>query len=191
MKRTKIIILAITTIMLFCLSGCNLENQVNDQTEKEIVMTVNCDYRFHMNGKVVPLLDSNRVFFDLEEYNIPQLYPGDKVVVTYTGEMMIAESYPGQVITNGIDIIDIVYQPAEIILIEEENIIRDENNQIKLISNYTQHEYIILDKEMNFCKLSEYNGEKVYATTNSDDYKLLTKDPVILTYGLLAFNPYE
>ena len=80
-----------------------------------VTFTVQLDYGMHVEGRVVPLLGDNYIFFNAEEYNVAPLLGGDLVTITYTGEMFVLEKYPGEVvITNG-EIISVKKHSADII----------------------------------------------------------------------------
>lgn len=163
----------------------------DDNREKQVTMKVTFDYGEHIKGKITPLLDGNYIFFDLKEYGLSQIYPGDYLTITYVGKMTATESYPGIVDVNSLTIKDVEYHPGHSFLINEANIKRDENNKIEVIWNYTQHEFVILDEKLNYCLLSEYSGDRVYATVGNKQRTLLTSPSLYPIDALFAFDPYN
>ena len=98
---------------------------------KSTVVTVEYDYGFYeqtLGGKGVStlLLDGSLPFFDFNEYNLAMpILAGEELTVYYTGEMVIAESYPSKVyINNGkvewveksrhAEIVELIYANEEI-----------------------------------------------------------------------------
>ena len=98
---------------------------------KSTVVTVEYDYGFYeqtLGGKGVAtlLLDGSLPFFDFNEYNLAMpILAGEELTVYYTGEMVIAESYPSKVyINNGkvewveksrhAEIVELIYANEEI-----------------------------------------------------------------------------
>lgn len=190
-KSLKKIFLLIILLLLVMLTSYEfVTNNFKDHFEKKINMKVTFDYGNFDSGKITTLLNGNHIFFDLEEYSIPKLYPGDYLTITYMGEMISSESYPGIVNTDDLIIKNVEYNQGDTLLIEDYNIERYENDTIKTIWNYTQLKYIILDKELNYCLLSEYDGEQVYATKMANGRTLLTNPSVYLISALFAFDPY-
>ncbi len=68
---------------------------------KTATFTVKYDYGMHIEGRVTTLLDGSLVFFKAEDYGVAPLLAGEEVTVTYTGELLILESYPGVVRFEG------------------------------------------------------------------------------------------
>ena len=101
---------------------------------------------------------------------------------------MIEESYPGNM--TGIEIKNVTLHDRIINTVLEEEIERDANGYIKIIaSNQANIQYIILDNELNYILLNEYNGDKVYSihyNSNKLGSSELTGSSVANSY--LAFS---
>ncbi len=66
--------------------------------------TVQYDYGQHVEDRATLLLSGTIPFFDPEEYGVSPLIAGEKVTVSYTGELRILESYPSQAVLDGVTI---------------------------------------------------------------------------------------
>ena len=116
MKRTfpRMIAVSALSAWLLSLTSCanlgNLPiiNQIIPRTQDFVV-----EYEYLLVENSNPITETNPVkarmmlsgcelFFIPEEYGITApLVAGDTLTVTYTGDMMIAESYPGQIFISG------------------------------------------------------------------------------------------
>ena len=117
----KLLTLLLSAMMLFGTASCTaladfIQNASNKMgAEQTATFTVQYDYGFHVEGEAVALLDGNNVFFDAEAYGVAPLLAGDKVTVRYTGEMLIQETYPGTVVLQGGEIVEITKESAPIV----------------------------------------------------------------------------
>lgn len=118
-KGLKNIFLLMMLLLLLMLTSCEM---FTNDFEKKINMKVTFDYGDFSSGRITTLLDGNYLFFDLEEYNIPKLYPGDYLTITYIGEMVATESYPGIVNTDDLIIKNIEYHQGDTLIVEDYNI---------------------------------------------------------------------
>jgi len=129
---------------------------------KTMYSLVTYDYGTIEENKITILIDSCLPFFNFSDYGIEQVYPGDQLIIEYTGQPLIEESYPGNM--TGIEIKNVTLHDRIINTVLEEEIERDANGYIKSIaSNQANIQYIILDNELNYILLNEYNGDKVYS----------------------------
>ena len=99
MKRIKVLIALLLIFAALTLSSCS--ELTGLLTEQKSDFVVDYDYGFHNEGRAELLLSSCKIFFDPDEYGMTPFVAGDKVTVTYRGEMLIQESYPGTVVTKG------------------------------------------------------------------------------------------
>ena len=153
------------------------------------------DYGTIEENKITILIDNCLPFFDFDDYNIEQLYPGDTLYIDYTGKPVIEESYPGRM--TGIEVNHVELYRRTIREISEEKIVRNELNGISNVYNYSYTtEYVILNEELDYVPLSEYTGTTLYASEdcasngNSKESKSGDPKPIPIA-AFFAFNPNE
>ena len=153
--------------------------------------TLTYDYGRIVENTVTELFNYGFFFnVEFEESKIP-LVAGDKLVFKHNGEFVSLETYPSEIRFEG-EVINTYYLYTEIRAISEEDIVRNESGGIEHIKNcaYTS-EYVIINENMEFVKLSEYKGDSLYfsidpSTYISDD----TTDPQPLSAAAFyAYNP--
>ncbi len=161
-KKIKNIILLMITLLGF--SSCSYAT-TNSSTleEKTVVLTVKYDYGFHIKDKVAILLNDSTVWFNPKDYNINTLVAGDELIIKYTGEFMVQETYPSQVVTSKLTI-----QSIEVI---EANIIEfrvsgsDDISLVSLDPKYTNYTLsnvgYVVDQEFLFKKYEEYPEDTI------------------------------
>lgn len=178
-------------LSVFCLYfvGCTDQNST-----KNGQFTVNYDYGTIEENKITILIDSCLPFFDFEDYNIKQLYPGDVLYIDYKGNPIIAESYPGRM--TGIEISHIEVFDRTIQEVSEEQIERNESNGISKVHDYSYTtEYVILNEELDYVPLNEYTGSSLYVSLGclqESKSSSLTEceEPISIT-AFFAFNPND
>ena len=168
-------------LLSFMISFCSCKSlQV-----KEMTLYVNYDYgnilksENMQENKALILYNSSYINFDLGKFKIPDnLVLGDSLTLYFTGELYCLTSYPGQLILDG-KLIDLKINYSEIVQINEEHIIRDENNKIIKINNYNSYdEYVIMNEERNYVQLKDYDLDVLYGSIYEGELK-----------GLFAFEP--
>ena len=122
------------------------------------------------------------------------LVPGDTLTIEYTGELLAQESYPARWVIEDGEVTNVEYSWTTIVEIPSENIVK-ENDRITSISNYSYPDnYVVLDKEMNYIALDEYEGNLLFGSydssreTNCPEGCLCEPQPYPLG-TLFAFNP--
>lgn len=139
-------------------------------SEHTDIFTMTYDYGTIIENTVTELFNGG--FFsnvEFEESEIP-LVAGDKFVFKHNGEFVSLETYPAQIRFEG-EIVNTFYMYTKIRAVSEEDIVRNENGGIERINNcaYTT-EYVIINEEMEFVKLSEYKGEPLYFAIDPSMY---------------------
>ena len=78
-------------------------NEINNEVVHKASFLANYDYGFHIENKVALLFDYGYLNFDYRKYiGDETIIAGDVLEVSYTGEIMIEESYPSNAfIVNG------------------------------------------------------------------------------------------
>jgi hypothetical protein len=125
------------------------------------------------------------------------LVPGDYLSITYENDLVCQESYPVRWMVSNGKLLSAEYKYTNIIEIENENIARNEEGMVSEITNYGYYdEYVILDKNLNYVALDNYNGDKLYASVDSSRAPAPSCpvgalcEPTIYPLGaLFAFNP--
>lgn len=189
----KILVSMFLLVFGLCLVGCTW------RTGPDITngggFNVNYDYGNIEENKITILIDNCLPFFDFDDYNIEQLYPGDTLYIDYTGKPVIEESYPGRM--TGIEVNHVELYRRTIREISEEEIVRNESNGISNVYNYSYTtEYVILNEELDYVPLSEYTGTTLYVSEdcasngNSKESKSGDPKPIPIA-AFFAFNPNE
>lgn len=160
-------------------------------SEHTDAFTVTYDYGRIVENTVTELFNYGFFFnVEFEESKIP-LVAGDKLVCKHNGEFVSLETYPSQICFEG-EVINTFYMYTKIRGVSDEDIVRNESGGIERIKNcaYTT-EYVIINENMEFVKLSEYKGDFLYfsidpSTYISDD----SNDPQPLSASAFyAYNP--
>lgn len=180
----KIGLLIMTFIMsVVSFGGCAFINFIK---EKELTMKAHYDYGLFQKNKATLLLDSCNFFFEPADYGIGQLLAGDIVHITYTGDLMIAESYPGMVITTNAKIKNITVEEANIIEMEVK---RNAEGEVRLyyadceLEIPNENIYNVINQDGTFEELSEKHiGSIIYGTE-------MTKTSVIDVQALYSYYP--
>lgn len=186
----KILVGMFLLLFGFCLVGCT-----GPDTTKGGRFNVYYDYGTIEENKITILIDSCLSFFDFEDYNIKQLYPGDILYIDYTGKPIIEESYPGRM--TGIEVSHVELYNRTIREVSEWEIVRNELNGISNVYNYSYtDEYVIINEELDYVPLSEYTGGTLYVSLDSSpNNKSSNKErsepqPIPIT-AFFAFNPND
>ena len=192
----KILLTAILILLcLTCISGCTYvtvdsgsgnslgkDNGKDDNGNKQTyTVTAGYDYGFHMPGKAVMLYDSSTLFFEIPESHGAVL-AGDRFTITYSGELLVQESYPSTVVIYEGQILEVSSERAEVITVKyypaksgkEAYAVKvvDGAESSERVSNLASLEYVITDIEKgSYVSLDEYaentEGEcLLYATVN-------------------------
>jgi hypothetical protein len=102
MKRIKILIAFTLVFASLLLSSCSFITGL--LPEEVAYFTADYDYGFNEEGKAKLLLSYCELFFDPDDYGMTPFVAGDTVKVTFRGEILIQESYPGRVVTKNAEI---------------------------------------------------------------------------------------
>ena len=163
----KKIILFICILLNF--TGCELAgiSSIEEKKLQEWRLTATYDYGMHIKDKATILLDYNRVFFNLKDYNIDKLVAGDEVIIKYSGDIYVQEMYPGNVVLTDAIIHSIEINKAEIIeftLTEDKLVASDSKYDNYLVP---EHRYVV-NEDDSFQVYDELPiGSKVYGSSLS------------------------
>ncbi|MBQ7324946.1 MAG: hypothetical protein IJW98_04315 [Clostridia bacterium] len=122
-------------------------------------VTAGYDYGMHRPGLATMLYSSSTLFFDLPEGYDPPV-AGDEFAITYTGELLIQESYPSTVVITGGKVIGVTAEPAIIRQVryhvkDKSLTLLDENGEeVKIEGGISFPEYYIIGDEGKYAELS-------------------------------------
>ena len=170
-------------------------NSNNNSSSKEELQTINTivmiDYGVHIDGKVTTLINGNLIWFNLNDYGIDKLVAGDELVIKYTGEYEVQETYPGSVNSKKIDIKSVELIKAEIA--EFKLLIKPGTNELELkpvdskYNNFAllNSEGYVISQDQSFKKYTEYPYDTTIWAT------LPRTTGSIRVDGLYDYNPRE
>ncbi len=110
--------------------------------------------------------------FEEMTYVKTPLIAGDCVEIEYTGDILIAESYPSQYYLKG-DLINVKWHLTDYFVITKDEV------ESQMYSSFYQYidsifylttKWVILDEEMHYCSLEEYSGETLYLTRDMKEF---------------------
>ena len=181
MRKIKILFAFTLVFASLLLSSCSFIP--NLFPEEVAYFTADYDYGFHNEGKAELLLSSCKVFFDPDEYEMTPFVAGDTVRVTYRGEMLIQESYPGTVVTRGAKISSIEKTDAKVIRGEEGiNLILLSSEPLPRLGIAIRSENLI-SEDMTFRTLTaEDEGLEVFVSYEA-------KDGMITVFAIYDYLP--
>ena len=180
----KILVTILLLAIFLSLTSCNEDNKGNQDEEGSGYFLVQYDYGNITKDEVTILIDGCLPFFDFNDYGINNVYPGDQLYIEYIGKPIMALSYPGQMF--GIEVKNVILQDRTIKEVPEEEIKRDNQGYLtNILNNENMIEYIILDEELNYIPINEYNGTTIYSLHYNDT----TINTPVNCY--LAFDPTD
>lgn len=154
-------------------------------------MRVTMDYgNYRGSGYATPLLESCETdFLDKQQWGLDEFVPGDVYYVTYTGEMMFLESYPGRVVLKDGAVVSVERKNAGILAVsfDEQQVLQSLEDDFVLDAQLP--EYVILNRDGDFCKTEHcFYGGTLYATyekakaEQTEDGKMLITVLAIYAY---------
>lgn len=170
-------------------------NSNNNSSSKEELQTINTivmiDYGVHIDGKITTLINGNLIWFNLNDYGIDKLVAGDELVIKYTGEYEVQETYPGSVNSKKIDIKSVELIKAEIA--EFKLLIKPGTNELELkpvdskYNNFAllNSEGYVISQDQSFKKYTKYPYDTTIWAT------LPRTTGSIRVDGLYDYNPRE
>lgn len=200
-KRNPFFVLALLVCCIALLSGCANglvgelfgevihEHPPVDITQfSEQAMHVTMDYGMFRSGLATPLINGcTTEFLDKFIWNLDVFVPGDVYHLTYMGEIMVQESYPGTVILPEGGLLDVTRVDAGILCLVYDDGWKPVENGYKLSGELC--EYVVLDEQGSFCALAEYDTTKTLYVT----YYLhqLQPDKTVTPLAAYAYAPRE
>ena len=151
-------------------------------------MQVSMDYGMHRSGLATPLLNScTTEFLDKDVWDLDVFVPGDVYHLTYMGEIMVQETYPGTVILPEGGLLDVTRVDAGILCLAYDDGWKPVENGYKISGELC--EYVILDEQGSFCSLADYDTTKMLYVTYYRD--LLQPGKAITPLAAYAYAPRE
>ena len=198
MKKMLSVLLSVG--LLFSFSACadlsedSKPANTNPPSEQEQTYTVtaNYDYGMHRPGLATMLYSYSTLFFTLPEGYDP-VVAGDEFTVTYTGQLLIQESYPSTVVITGGEIVKVIAKPAVIQAVRYNAATKtltllDENGEDAGFEGGLAHpDYYITDGEGHYAELSSLTEDTVLY--GSISYTDRMNDDGVVFSGLYLQNP--
>lgn len=177
MKKCNLVLVLVLLVCCTALfSGC-----ANEQK-----MYVRLDYGFHRPGLATPLIDGCKTeFLDKDAWGLDVFLPGDVYVLTYHGEIMVLETYPGTVILPEGGLLDVTRIDAGILCLVYDGGWKPAEDGYILSGELC--EYVVLDEQGNFCTLAEYDISKPLYVTYEQAKALQTENGSIAVTPLAAY----
>ncbi len=151
-------------------------------------MQVSMDYGMHRSGLATPLLNScTTEFLDKDVWDLDVFVPGDIYHLTYMGELMVQETYPGTVILPEGGFLDVTRVDAGILCLEYDGGWKPVENGYQISGELC--EYVILDEQGSFCSLADYDTTKALYVTYYRN--LLQPGKAITPLAAYAYAPRE
>ena len=168
MKKTLLLLILVISLSL---TSCSLGDLLSSKQTRDASFTANYDYGFHMEGRAALLLSGSTVFFEPSEWDIGTILAGDVITMTYRGrELMVQESYPSRVVTDGVEIISITQTKAKVMKLtatktpDGKIAMKGENISVALAFPEAEEHYVI-SSDMTFRVLDKsFDGRTLYAT---------------------------
>lgn len=168
--------LSVMLIVIVCcisLTSCDfvgidpLLTLIFDSGKNETSMRVDIDYGNYRLDLATPLLDFCETdFLDKQQWGLDVFVPGDVYRITYTGDMMVQESYPGRLVLQDGQLIDVTREDAGIVAVKVTS-----QRSVQSLEDGTEvyaddlPMYVILDEQGKYCELGACaKGQILYAT---------------------------
>ena len=193
----KMLSFSLTVIMLCAFfAGCDfvgidpLLKLIPGFDRHQTPMRVTMDYGNFRSGYATPLLEFCETdFLDKQQWGLDEFVPGDVYYVSYTGEMMFLESYPGRVVLQDGAVVAVEREDAGILAVSFDNqqVLQSLEDDFVLAKQLP--EYVILNREGDFCRTEHcFYGGTIYATyekakaEQTEDGKMLITVLAIYAY---------
>ena len=159
--------------------------------QRATTMHVTLDYGQVRPGIATPLLEfCETSFLDKEQWGLDVFIPGDVYHISYTGELMMLESYPGQIVLQKGELVSVERTDAGIVpaLLKK----RENRYVLQCLEDLIQIEtdlpgYVILDEQGAYCELSDDWLEKTLYVTYEQGRAIYGQDDSIIVYALALY----
>ena len=190
MKRILILILP-----LLLLSSCVSRNEEHQTYtfSAEVVFNLAKD----VNNKPIATILYDDSYINIPDINFPKkTIPGSELTIVYDGDLIWLETYPSSVTLDNGEIISSTYIETKSLGIHvDDGFI----NPQEIRNNYMlDNEYVIIDKEMHFVPLDEYEGTDLILTYNkkkNDSYicppSAYCEPSPLHIAAMYSYNPYD
>lgn len=99
-------------LLILPLTSCGHASSTPYKNNNSISRVMTIDYGTTISHKATLLFGMANLFFDVSEYGYEKLYVGDKVKVSFDGDLLFQTTYPEKATLNGV-ITNIEVTPAE------------------------------------------------------------------------------
>ncbi|MCI2068631.1 MAG: hypothetical protein LKJ88_03535 [Bacilli bacterium] len=151
------------------------------------------DYGNIVSGQATLLLDDMLPFVDLNKYSPKKPLGGDMFCLEYTGNFVVKETYPAQVDTSQLEIINVFQIPTQVIQIDEANINRYYTHQNDFVI-FPDETFKTLDFYLKYFSTSLLYGTVAQgqsALPQEKDSKTSQASPDIAITPIQAFFSYD
>ncbi|MBQ8287860.1 MAG: hypothetical protein IJX76_03715 [Clostridia bacterium] len=204
----KLLSLILATIAALSLASCAELSEVGgtptgtnpgttsgttDDAPGTYTVTARYDYGMHRPGLATMLYDSSTLFFALPEGFDPPV-AGDEFTVTYTGQLLIQETYPSTVVITGGEIIGVTAVPAVIQAVRYNvkdkslTLLEPDGTDMVIGGAIDFPDYYITDGEGHFAELAELTEDTVLYGSIAYTDRMYNGGAVTFS-GLYAVNP--
>lgn len=190
MEKTKRIIIVGISLLASSLMGCSA---THDES-----FLISYDYNgTEKNADGLPIVRiklGERIFSYLPAHEYDFLVPGDSIKLNYTGSLKEETGGVSTYSFAGVVINEFKCTYTDIVEISEDAIERLPDGSISYIPYGEYDQYVILDKDLSFCKLEEYRGTTLYGSSDlsrgeSCPEGALCGPKLYPLGGLFAFDP--
>ena len=179
-----------------------LDSSNNSNSEKHHTTVFSAELVFghiqEQDGQFVATTLFGSNYIRIDGIELPKnIIAGSTLTIVYDGNIVVDESYPGYAyLENGGRLISYSYEPTHVFGMRVADATISEN---LLKENYDlpNAKNVIVDKEMHYVPLEEYNGDNIYLSVDKkkeDDYcpeGATCDDHKPFIAGMYAFNPVE
>lgn len=196
MKKLLSIILAAFTALSLCACADMGEPAGSGDAPEEqyptYTVTANYDYGMHVPNRATMLYSYSTLFFTLPEGFDPPV-AGDEFTVSYTGQLLIQETYPSTVVITGGEIVSVTAEPAVIRTVRYNaadqtlTLLDDNGEDVKIKGEIVFPEYAIVSQDGEYLPLHTLASDRtLYGSVSPTDGE---KDGGITFSGLYTVNP--
>ena len=167
------------------LERANKSNSI-DQTSRYISYSINADYGLHVQDRVTLLLGDSIIPFNSKDYGIDKIILGDYLTIEYKGTWMVMQTYPSQVNTRDLEIINVTSFHGTIIEFEQTENLDGEKSLKATNPDITYGQFLTnncINADGSFSDISSYPVGTIIYGVNPANFSSLN------IVGFYSYNP--